>query len=258
MGTKIWRYMDMTKFISLLVNEALYFTCLSDFDDPFEGHFPNSHFAEMCDDIFRTLEKRLANAEKKLELEQLAIELARIKVDLPKIALETIESNALRVGVNCWHRSEHESDAMWKLYSSSNQCIAIESSILRLKASITDPTLREQVSIGIVRYLDFENATLQEGFKHSGLFTKRKAFEHEKELRAVILDLPETGKGALIKCCLDTLIENIYLSPVAESFIKHDIEALLEKLNIKKNVLRSKLLDPPRYDKQVATWVSRI
>ena len=34
---KLWRYMDMAKFISLLSTESLYFSPAESFDDPFEG-----------------------------------------------------------------------------------------------------------------------------------------------------------------------------------------------------------------------------
>ena len=39
---KIWRYMDLAKFISLLSKEALYFSCPADFNDPFEGFIPRN------------------------------------------------------------------------------------------------------------------------------------------------------------------------------------------------------------------------
>ena len=39
---KIWRYMDLAKFLSLLSNEALYFACPSELDDPYEGFYPKS------------------------------------------------------------------------------------------------------------------------------------------------------------------------------------------------------------------------
>src|SRR5216684_1015225 len=38
--TTIWRYMDFTKFVSLLDKKALYFTRSDKFDDKFEGAIP--------------------------------------------------------------------------------------------------------------------------------------------------------------------------------------------------------------------------
>ena len=34
---KIWRYMDFTKFVDVLVHEGLFFSCLDRLDDYFEG-----------------------------------------------------------------------------------------------------------------------------------------------------------------------------------------------------------------------------
>ena len=37
---KIWRYMNHTKFLSMLTHGALYFAPLSQLDDPYEGFIP--------------------------------------------------------------------------------------------------------------------------------------------------------------------------------------------------------------------------
>ncbi len=37
---KIWRYMDLAKFISIMSNKSLYFTSFSKFDDPYECYLP--------------------------------------------------------------------------------------------------------------------------------------------------------------------------------------------------------------------------
>ena len=35
--SKVWKYMDMAKFLYLLENRKIYFSKVSKFDDPFEG-----------------------------------------------------------------------------------------------------------------------------------------------------------------------------------------------------------------------------
>jgi hypothetical protein len=37
---RVWRYMDFTKFVSLIDSRRLYFTRADKFDDPFEGSWP--------------------------------------------------------------------------------------------------------------------------------------------------------------------------------------------------------------------------
>ena len=46
------------------------------------------------------------------------------------------KESTLRFGVSCWHKSDHESEAMWKLYSASGQAIAIESTVGQLRSSL--------------------------------------------------------------------------------------------------------------------------
>jgi len=39
---KVWRYLDFTKFLSLIDSSCLYFTRVDRFDDPFEGSRPKA------------------------------------------------------------------------------------------------------------------------------------------------------------------------------------------------------------------------
>lgn len=40
---RIWRYLDFTKFVSLLDHKALFFTRADKFDDPFEGIYSKAN-----------------------------------------------------------------------------------------------------------------------------------------------------------------------------------------------------------------------
>lgn len=42
---KVWRYLDLDKFRSLLENKALYFSSARQFDDAFEGSITKRHHA---------------------------------------------------------------------------------------------------------------------------------------------------------------------------------------------------------------------
>jgi hypothetical protein len=44
---KIWRYMDLPKFVNMLATNMLYFTCISGFKDPYEGWLPRSYMEAM-------------------------------------------------------------------------------------------------------------------------------------------------------------------------------------------------------------------
>jgi hypothetical protein len=113
----IWRYMDFTKFVNLLVTRALFFSRANRFDDPFEGSVPQKHYE-------RGLERLKASAR---EFER-------------EIALYERLGSGMRnyVYINCWHINDRESAALWKLYLKSTEGIAGCSTKSRLHTAVTE------------------------------------------------------------------------------------------------------------------------
>ncbi|MGZ8186497.1 MAG: hypothetical protein ACXWTL_08640 [Methylobacter sp.] len=252
---KIWKYMDLTKFISLLSKESLYFACPREFNDPFEGYFPKSYAQDYAGKYIKFIEYSTSERDKfagaSLNPKDRQFVDAKIrKLDAAINGINTslvmeIEENIFQSGVSCWHKSEHESEAMWKLYTASGQGIAIESTIRQLRNSIIN---EKSLKIESITYLP-EDVPKEEYGKHDPLFLKRKSFEHEKELRASI-KLKEKGKGTFVKCDLDKLISRIHVSPLVEPYfteIVKEICAGKEREDISNLVHRSTLLDKPDY-----------
>ena len=105
-STMIWRYMDFCKFESLLDNKALFFAKSSNFEDPLEGLFSDA----TLDDLFS-----LAKSHDRNSIENwLAENLSPISKYMKEMTF-----------INCWHVSEYESAAMWKLYSKDKAGISI-------------------------------------------------------------------------------------------------------------------------------------
>ncbi len=86
----------------------------------------------------------------------------------PKIDIGTkIKKLRFWVAVSCWHMSEHESAAMWNLYSKSEEAICIQSTYSELRN-----TFGVDVEIGTVQYVDYDNDWIpwqrdSGSFKHS-------------------------------------------------------------------------------------------
>lgn len=176
-------------------------------------------------------------------------ELDKALVDLKEKLTSSYQEAGSRLGISCWHISEYESAAMWKLYSAPGSCIAIESTIGQLELSINH---RTDLVIHRVRYMDFDNDPIEQGHKHYGLFLKRKSFEHEKELRVTVRlpeDLPKEERGIPVPCNLDTLISRIHVSAIALSYLRDAVEALCrgKMRSLQKPVLQSKLYNAPEY-----------
>jgi hypothetical protein len=249
-GTKIWKYMDFAKFVSLLTTRSLYFACPFQLNDPYEGCVPRSHAKAESQVVQKLVDDMLAlkpyfAAQSSSSLQQFNDRMQILQQELRAAPGKA----ASRFGVSCWHMSEYESEAMWKLYSASGQGIAIESTIGKLKASLGDA---EGVQIDAVRYMDFDQDPIEKGHRHYRLFIKRKCFEHEKELRATIL-LSQDGAGVRVKCDLDVLISRVQVSPFVEGYVRDAVEALcLGGVHVlKKPVLQSQLLCEPDYGIEV-------
>jgi len=249
---KIWKYMDLAKFIYMLVTESLYFACPLKFNDPYEGLLPKSYIeantnmiAPVVQDLI-SIRDQLANKyPNSIDPQQSDVKIR----DLKNISetIETYKEVVKKFGVSCWHRSEYESEAMWKVYSSLGQGIAIESTIERLKLSLGKV---EGLIIDSVRYRNFDNAPLEKDHEHYILFMKRESFEYEKELRVTIcLPKEKEREGVNILCNLNTLISHVHVSPYASEYFNEVVNILCSRKfgNFEKPVISSKLLSEPNY-----------
>jgi hypothetical protein len=113
--------------------------------------------------------------------------------------------------VSCWHMNDDESAAMWKLYTSHQQSVC-----LRSKYSLLAELLPESCFAGCVKHIDYRTAAISFQNGLNFINYKRRSYEHEKELRAVVWDLqnafsnkPETAK--VVPIDLGKLITQVLL-----------------------------------------------
>ncbi|MFM5711524.1 hypothetical protein ACET7C_16960 [Aeromonas veronii] len=239
--TRLWRYMDFTKYVSLLSSKKLYFTRTDCFDDLFEGAKGIKKNKERWDsgylDFFRGAIMNLPEGHQcELSDEEIEVNAQRL--------LKELEMNGKAhkkiTFVNCWHESEYESEAMWRLYSNYlANAVAIRTSYKSLYESLgRDPS----IAIGRVEYVDFNKsyAGINDAF-----WRKRKSFEHEREVRALLTDSKYQGEGKLIPCNLDVLIEDVFVSPHAPQWFVDLVNDINEKYSIKVKVKSSELIEEP-------------
>ena len=226
-GAKIWRFMDLSKFVSLLATRSLHFARPSSFHDPFEGWMPRSYIAALAEKNQTFIQQ---HEELKRQFAQfhpdadLATFNAAVNANLANYAAQSnrlIEEVVAKFGVNCWHRSEYESEAMWRLYA--EDCLAIESTIAQLRDS---NRTEKDVLIQNVRYMDFDRDPIEKGHEQQILVLKRKSFEHEKELRAIVF-LDRGTQGAFLKYDLDMLVTAIHISPRASDIFRQAVSNIM-------------------------------
>jgi hypothetical protein len=148
---------------------------------------------------------------------------------------------------------------MWKLYLSNNEGIAIQSTYQRLLDSFS--SFKDfEIYIGKIRYIDYEKEEIPTRNALSPYLYKRKSFEHEDELRALIwtpeYDKNETSnpankdaenKGHYVATNLDQLIENIYVAPSAPPWILELIKVVAKNFDLDREVKQSNLASTPIY-----------
>jgi hypothetical protein len=229
----IWRYMDFTKYVSLLESKGLFFARSDRLGDPFEGSFSKANIARRPE-VYNDLSPE--NFNKMFDQVRRATEWYRYWTYM-----------------NCWHVNTHESAAMWRLYAYSNEAIAIQSTYARLCQ-----VLPKGAFVGLVQYIDYERDWLPEGNSYYPFVHKRKSFEHERELRAVIQDLPrsdrgiEIGKpnpqqGISVPISVSDLITQVSVAPTAADWFRGLVGKVTTRYGYNFPVTRSSLDERPVY-----------
>ncbi len=243
--------MDFAKFVSLLSTRSLYFAAQDQFEDPFEGYLPESHYQALEKQLtlpfiqsIQTIIKKMIESNPEFE-NSVGHELINQCIENFPTEKEISEQTKNKFGVSCWHINEYENEAMWKIYSAAGQGIAIESTVERLERSLT---YHNKIHIDKVRYEDFDTAQIEKGHKYYSGFIKGKAFLYENELRAVaVLDEENYGKGCSISSDLELLICKIYISPLMPEYFYEAVRYVssIALKNADEKIIRSKLLNKP-------------
>jgi hypothetical protein len=225
----IWRYMDFPKYVAMLESQALFFARADLLGDPFEGSISKANLA-LRPEVYKN-------------------------ATVPNDAWKQLSSFTERIRfwtfVNCWHINEHESAAMWRLYSATHHAIAIRGTYAALCAS-----LPSEAFIGLVRYINYTTQWLPEGNSLWPFVHKRRSFEHERELRAVIQQFPVEGNkldlsktpsevGRLIPVPLNNLVSEVVVAPTAPEWFRTLTVAVTKRYDFTFEVRQSQLDESP-------------
>ena len=226
----IWRYMDFTKYVDLISTRETFF-CRSDLlGDPFEGSCPEKHRERRIEEI-RT----------------------RAMDYQHEVALYASAGKAYRkyVYISCWHMSDYESAALWRLYLKSDEGIAIRSARDRMQSSFGSGN--PGVWTVPVQYIDYRLDDPPMPARMAAFRYKRKSFEHERELRGIIYtDVEdETGKridppgqgGLRVATDVERLIVAVHVAPTAPDWFYDLTSRISRTFGVEAPVLRSSLAE---------------
>lgn len=211
-NSRIWRYMDLAKFVSLLQNGALYFPVVAELGDDLEGTPP-----------------RVPSGNALQELS----------------AFSAWSVNRCITFASCWHLGEDESAAMWAIYAGRQQGIAIQSTLDALKKAFPPAAredLRETLKIGLVEYIDPDLEVTPPHITnlYADVLRKRHWYAYEKEVRVICsppdnwvgpVSVNEQGRfrrsGVLVRCNLRELIQQVVVAPHAPPYFRPDRKSVV-------------------------------
>jgi len=229
--------MDISKYISLLEDAALFFSRADNLGDPYEGATSHAN-RNMRSTVYK------------------GSSIPDLVFDARSFHLQWVRQWTF---INCWHMNEHESDAMWRVYARTTDAVAVQSTFARLHRVLPPKTY-----LGVVKYIDYDTEWMPEGNLFYPFVHKRKSFEHERELRALIQDMPHkpdpggsaagvfdyipNGQaGRVVPVPLLELIERVYIAPTALAWFRDLVRKVTARYGIDISVEQSALDRIPEF-----------
>ena len=230
--------MDLTKLLALMDSQTLFFPRADKLGDPFEGSWPKQNVADRYVVPPEIEEKYAKNYRQSMQ-------------NLGKIS----KAWTTYAAISCWHLNQYESAAMWNLYLSSNAGIAVKTTYAKFRDSFVDD---EPVYVGSVKYIDYEKDKIPGLNMLAPYAHKRMSFEHEQEVRAVVLKVadfsnPVSGgkspieMGIPIKIDISKLVSCIYVAPSSPTWFFDLVQAVVLRFGYDFEVVQSDMINEPVY-----------
>lgn len=241
--SKLWRYMDLAKFISLVSKKKLFFACAESFEDIFEGAKGITERKPKWDSFYLDFLRQAIQTAPGIRPEELTDDYVRTN---SKRLLSELEFSGKidrkRTFISCWYCNQYESEAMWKLYSTNvKNAVAIQTTYQQLYEALDR---NPEITIGKVKYIDYST---QFSSINGAYWYKRKSFEYEQEVRAIIQGKDGHDGGIEKKVDLEKLISAIYISPYAPQWFEDVVVDIVDKYELRKPVYHSDMAKQPFY-----------
>jgi hypothetical protein len=246
----IQRFVDLPRLFDLLISEQVFFPTLETLaqSDPFECAIPvrlgcktrkRAQLESEAMSLLPSVPGDLKTGDRDYDYNRYKRWLTHCthKELVAHVSEMELKLYRFRIVCSCWHLSEGENDAMWKIYG-GQLGVMLVSTVGRLAKAIKghysflicspDP---QNYEIARVRYVS--NTTpkrLPRFYRDKPWLLKRKAFEHERELR-VCHRLSEMASnhdgGILLQMDPQELIQEIVLSPFNRDWINSSLASAL-------------------------------
>jgi hypothetical protein len=236
----IAKYMDITKFVSLLFKESLFFCRVDKLEDKFEGTSYKTNYEDRIREV-----KQMQDSGRLLTNwtdEEIVKDI--------KTEEEFEEKQKALHCIDCWNISTGESAALWKIYSDFSKGIMIQSSVSNLENAFAES--KECIGITEVKYQLYKTTKLPYGNSNHPFLFKQKAYNYENEIRLIYSlaeksdsewkydwSKEEVEQGLYIKVDLVKLIDKIVLSPYSPKWFYELINDITKKYCLNKPIEKS-------------------
>jgi hypothetical protein len=242
----LWRYIDIHKLFSFILDKKLFFTRLDNFDDPLEG---------LTEDIIGNMSivENIPDDLNPSLPEESKISILAEKKEKQNYVNEQTERYQKKQFANCWFVGKKESFAMWNLYSNTNS-VAIRynpKELLDIVIPSAESYIHEDFKVFIYGFVDYDNIWPFDFFKQSdkkirySAFKKDLCYIHEREFRFVtIIPYLCIGKYDDFELPLGDISKDnfkIFANPYMKTWKLNNLKRILEKFSLQDKLIQSAL-----------------
>lgn len=206
---KIWRFINLFKFESLINSQSLYFARIDQFKDNLEGI---SSFSSI---------KAILNDTQKNQIQ---------KDEALKLYTIRMNNNRKCCYACCWHINDNINFELWDEYGGgSTEYIAIQTNFKKLNRNLEKtgmPVLNEPITYFEEPYFN------QNSYWFPTLF-KRLKYEYESELRSLLMIYGFEQISLSIPINLEDFISKIYVHPKASKVFFKKIRLFIKDKGLK-------------------------
>jgi hypothetical protein len=228
---RIWRYITLPSLLCLLAKRRLHFSRIWELDDLSEGRISQAQVNDLGIDL---------EDEGRIEL-------------LPTL-LQMYTNFAMGCAISCWHANETESVAMWQLYTTGDDGVAISTTVGKLMSCLTPKGIQDfHFNVGFVKYIDhnaniFTETPPERQTALQSLFHKSREYAHEQEVRIVVImpqNKPYPSSDLDFQLTSLSFIEQIVVSPRFPAWALSTLQSVISgfgvTLTLGSSVLRESL-----------------
>ena len=214
---KLWRYMNLAKFISMLDKSAIWLARADTLRDKHEGRFPDA----MRDWIEKAYEGFSSNDPSPV-----------------KDAKDFQDYLVKNTFISCWHKNSDENMVMWEIYGGDTNAIAIQTTVDLMFENIDSSRLcGYSFLLQPVIYKRPEDV-LDRLLYEQCFFRKRPHFAFEKEVR-ISLDTycrsnpsKVTPYGYALSVSVSALIASVWVHPDSSEWFVEAVNSITRRYKV--------------------------